>query len=99
MLFHRSVTEFIRLFANHENDFNTLEKALVNTAKEPCLKPLEIYYPSPKDRNPLQVVVLLLLSVFSLCFRAYVDFHIEDFNKIGDRTPLLGNFKPSGKVI
>ena len=37
------------------------------------------------------------MSYFLWC-RADVDLCIEDFNRIADRVPLLGNFKPHGKV-
>ena len=31
-------------------------------------------------------------------YRANVDLSIDDFNRIGDRIPLLANLKPHGKV-
>lgn len=38
----------------------------------------------------------LLWSYFN---RAGVTLSIEEFNTIGERTPLIGNLKPHGKVV
>ena len=37
-------------------------------------------------------------SSFLFCWRAGVDLKIEEFNAIGERTPLIANLTPHGKV-
>ncbi|EME27039.1 dihydroxy-acid dehydratase [Galdieria sulphuraria] len=40
-----------------------------------------------------------VLHLLALAHEAQVDLDIEDFNRIGERVPLLGDFKPSGRYV
>lgn len=40
-----------------------------------------------------------VLHVLAMAREADVDFTIEDFNLINEKTPLIGDFKPSGKYV
>lgn len=39
-----------------------------------------------------------VLHLLALAEEAKVDLTIDDFNRIGDKVPLIGNLSPSGKV-
>ncbi|MFN3802149.1 dihydroxy-acid dehydratase [Belliella pelovolcani] len=67
---------------------------------------------TPKDivtreslENAVRVVVALggstnaALHILAIAKTAGVDFTLEDFKRINDETPLLGDFKPSGKFM
>ncbi len=40
-----------------------------------------------------------VLHVLAMAREAEVDFSIEDFNKINEKTPIIGDFKPSGRYV
>ncbi|SNS03806.1 dihydroxy-acid dehydratase [Belliella buryatensis] len=67
---------------------------------------------TPKDivtrkslENAVRVVIALggstnaTLHLLAIAKTAGIDFTLDDFKKINDETPLLGDFKPSGKFL
>lgn len=67
---------------------------------------------TPKDivtrkslENAVRVVIALggstnaTLHLLAIAQTAGIDFTLDDFKKINDKTPLLGDFKPSGKFL
>ena len=40
-----------------------------------------------------------VLHILAICKTANIDFGIDDFQKISNETPVLGNLKPSGKYL
>lgn len=68
------------------------------------LKPLDII--SKKSiENAITVVNALggstnaVLHYLAIAFAADIDFTLEDFQRVSDRTPLIGDLKPSGKYL
>lgn len=68
------------------------------------LKPLDII--SKKSiENAITVVNALggstnaVLHYLAIAFAADMDFTLEDFQRVSDRTPLIGDLKPSGKYL
>ena len=55
--------------------------------------------------NAVRLITILggstnaVLHILAICKTANIDFNIDDFQKISNETPLLGNLKPSGKFL
>ena len=56
------------------------------------------YFAYRQDISCHEVLLQILCVVFCVFTRADVELSIEDFNRIGDRVPLIANLKPHGKV-
>ncbi|MFD2725229.1 dihydroxy-acid dehydratase [Hyunsoonleella rubra] len=68
------------------------------------LKPLDIITKKSLE-NAVTVVNALggstnaVLHFLAIAFAADIDFTLEDFQRVSDRTPLIGDLKPSGKYL
>ncbi len=68
------------------------------------LKPLDIITKKSLE-NAVTVVNALggstnaVLHYLAIAFAAGIDFTLEDFQRVSDRTPLIGDLKPSGKYL
>ncbi len=55
--------------------------------------------------NAVRLITILggstnaVLHILAICKTANINFNIDDFQKISNETPLLGNLKPSGKFL
>lgn len=55
--------------------------------------------------NAVRLITILggstnaVLHILAICKTANIDFNIDDFQKISNETPFLGNLKPSGKYL
>ena len=55
--------------------------------------------------NAVRLITILggstnaVLHILAICKTANIDFNIDDFQKISNETPFLGNLKPSGKFL
>jgi dihydroxy-acid dehydratase len=78
-------------------------KALINLIDQ-GIKPRDIMTREAFE-NAITMVMALggstnaVLHYLAFAKEADVDFTIEDFNKIGDKVPLLGDMKPSGRYV
>ncbi len=68
------------------------------------LKPLDIITKKSLENAVTMVNALggstnAVLHFLAIAFAADIDFTLEDFQRISDRTPLIGDLKPSGKYL
>ncbi|GGD14848.1 dihydroxy-acid dehydratase [Hyunsoonleella pacifica] len=68
------------------------------------LKPLDIITKKSLENAVTMVNALggstnAVLHFLAIAFAADIDFTLEDFQRVSDRTPLIGDLKPSGKYL
>ena len=68
------------------------------------LKPLDIITKKSLENAVTMVNALggstnAVLHFLAIAFAADIDFTLEDFQRISDKTPLIGDLKPSGKYL
>ncbi|MFO7846049.1 MAG: dihydroxy-acid dehydratase [Balneolaceae bacterium] len=92
--------------ATHEQKQKECEKtgAAIYTLLEKDLKPLDIITKKSLE-NAVAVIIALggstnaVMHMLAIAHAAKVDFTIDDFQKVSDRTPFLADLKPSGKYV
>ncbi|WP_298366281.1 dihydroxy-acid dehydratase [uncultured Lutibacter sp.] len=78
--------------------------AAINNLLELDLKPLDIITKKSLE-NAITVVNALggstnaVLHYLAIAHAAGIDFTLEDFQRVSDRTPLIGDLKPSGEYL
>jgi dihydroxy-acid dehydratase len=97
---------------NASNPANGAEKALECEAVGEPLYRLLVHDLKPRDiltkkslENAFRLVTILggstnaVLHLLGIAKTAEIEFTLEDFQKISDQTPFLGDLKPSGKYV
>lgn len=97
---------------NASNPANGAEKALECEAVGEPLYRLLVHDLKPRDiltkkslENAFRLVTVLggstnaVLHLLGIAKTAKIEFTLEDFQKISDQTPFLGDLKPSGKYV
>ncbi|MDP3975935.1 MAG: dihydroxy-acid dehydratase [bacterium] len=89
--------------ADKKNDCRQAAQALMNLLRQ-NIKPRDIV-----TRKSLENAVTVMMAVggstngvlhlLALAREAEVDFELKDFDRINSKTPLIGDFKPSGKYL
>ncbi|MGA9270032.1 MAG: dihydroxy-acid dehydratase, partial [Lutimonas sp.] len=88
---------------NKEKESELIAKAIKNLL-EKDLKPLDIITKKSLE-NAVAVVNALggstnaVLHYLAIAHAAGIDFSLEDFQRVSDRTPLLADLKPSGEYL
>lgn len=88
---------------NKEQESDQIAKAIKNLL-EKDLKPLDIITKKSLE-NAVAVVNALggstnaVLHYLAIAHAAGIDFSLEDFQRVSDRTPLLADLKPSGEYL
>ncbi len=86
-----------------QNEFTTIAEAILNLQKLD-LKPLDIISKKSLE-NAITLVNALggstnaVLHYLAIAHAAGIEFTLQDFQRISDKTPLLADLKPSGKYL
>lgn len=100
---HPAVDEQNKISEKKKQDCERSVKALVNLM-EKGIRARDIMTRKAFE-NAIVVVMALggstnaVLHILSLAHEAEVELNIDDFEKIGARVPLIGDFKPFGKYV
>ncbi|NBC26968.1 MAG: dihydroxy-acid dehydratase, partial [Bacteroidetes bacterium] len=92
--------------ATHKEKQKECEKAgaAIYTLLEKDLKPLDIITKKSLENAVAMIIALggstnAVMHMLAIAHAANVDFTIDDFQKVSDRTPFLADLKPSGKYV
>jgi dihydroxy-acid dehydratase len=92
--------------ATHKEKQKECEKAgaAIYTLLEKDLKPLDIITKTSLENAVAMIIALggstnAVMHMLAIAHAAKVDFTIDDFQAVSDRTPFLADLKPSGKYV
>jgi len=92
--------------ATHEEKKKECEKAgaAIYTLLEKDLKPLDIITKQSLENAVAMIIALggstnAVMHILAIAHAANVNFTIDDFQEVSDRTPFLADLKPSGKYV
>ncbi|MDZ7718217.1 MAG: dihydroxy-acid dehydratase [Balneolaceae bacterium] len=92
--------------ATHQEKINECKRAgkAIRTLLEKDLKPLDIINTKSIENAVTMIIALggstnAVMHMLAIARAAKVDFTIDDFQKVSDRTPFLADLKPSGKYV
>ncbi|WKK65407.1 dihydroxy-acid dehydratase [Lutimonas zeaxanthinifaciens] len=88
----------------HKNEESTRIAAAVKNLLELDLKPLDIITKKSLENavalvNALGGSTNAVLHYLAIAHAAGIDFTLEDFQRVSDRTPLIADLKPSGEYL
>lgn len=92
--------------ATHQEKINECKRAgkAIRILLEKDLKPLDIINKKSIE-NAITMIIALggstnaVMHMLAIAKAANVDFSIDDFQEVSDRTPFLADLKPSGKYV
>ena len=85
------------------NEKKKIARSILNLIRND-IKPSDIINRKSIE-NAVRLITILggstnaVLHILAICKTANIDFNIDDFQKISNETPFLGNLKPSGKYL
>lgn len=92
--------------ATHDQKKEECKKtgAAIYTLLEKDLKPLDIITKKSLENAVAMIIALggstnAVMHMLAIAHAAGVDFTIDDFQEVSDRTPFLADLKPSGKYV
>lgn len=92
--------------ANHKEKLNECKKAgkAILTILEKDIKPRDIITKTSMENAVAMIIALggstnAVMHMLAIAKAAEVDFTIDDFQAVSDRTPFLADLKPSGKYV
>lgn len=101
---HNAMTENNQqLSEEKKQDCSDAAKALMNLL-EKDIRPRDIVTKKSLE-NAITVMMAVggstngVLHILAMAREAEVELNIDDFNRINEKTPIIGNFKPSGKYV
>ncbi|MDF2379489.1 MAG: dihydroxy-acid dehydratase [Candidatus Gracilibacteria bacterium] len=101
---HNAMTENNKSVSeDKKNDMKQAAKAVMNLLRQD-IKPRDIVTRESIE-NAVTVMMAVggstngVLHVLAMAREAEVDFTIDDFNRMNEKTPIIGNFKPTGKYV
>jgi len=92
--------------ATHQEKVNECKRAgkAIRNLLEKDLKPLDIINKKSIENAVTMIIALggstnAVMHMLAIARAANVDFSIDDFQEVSDRTPFLADLKPSGKYV
>jgi dihydroxy-acid dehydratase len=92
--------------ATHQEKVNECKRAgmAIRNLLEKDLKPLDIINKKSIENAVAMIIALggstnAVMHMLAIARAAKVDFTIDDFQEVSDRTPFLADLKPSGKYV
>lgn len=92
--------------ATHQEKVNECKRAgkAIRNLLEKDLKPLDIINKKSIENAVTMIIALggstnAVMHMLAIARAAKVDFTIDDFQEVSDRTPFLADLKPSGKYV
>ena len=92
--------------ATHDQKIKECEKAgaAIRTLLEKDIKPKDIITKDSMENAVAMIIALggstnAVMHMLAIAHAAGVDFTIDDFQAVSDRTPFLADLKPSGKYV
>jgi dihydroxy-acid dehydratase len=92
--------------ATHQEKVNECKRAgkAIRNLLEKDLKPLDIINKKSIENAVAMIIALggstnAVMHMLAIARAANVDFTIDDFQEVSDRTPFLADLKPSGKYV
>lgn len=92
--------------ATHQEKVNECKRAgkAIRNLLEKDLKPLDIINKKSIENAVAMIIALggstnAVMHMLAIARAAKVDFSIDDFQEVSDRTPFLADLKPSGKYV